>query len=62
MKIEQILYEIKQLSYSQGFYGRLYNHIMEIMREDTKAYNEIKKELEEQNFKTTLDMVLYFET
>lgn len=52
---EQILSAIKMLACSQGFYGRLYEAIME---DET---NEIIDTLVEQNFKDTLDMVLFIE-
>ena len=61
MKINDILDAICELACSQGFYGRLYEQLMEIKDNDTDTWNKIVSELEKQNFKTTLDMVLYFE-
>ena len=61
MKMDEILSTIEELSYHQGFYGRLLRDIIELKNNDEDGYNDLKKELENQNFKTTLDMVLYFE-
>ena len=57
MKFDAIMDAIKDLSYSQGFYGRLYRAIME-----SDNIDAIKEELEAQNFGDVVDMVLYFET
>ena len=62
MNMNMILYEIRQLSFSQGFYGRLYNTLIELQSNDPEKYEEIKEELEAQNFKDAVDMVLYFES
>ena len=61
MKIEQILNAIQQLSYSQGFYGRLYQSLMEVKENDPDRFDEIAEELESQHFKDVVDMVMYFE-
>lgn len=61
MKMDNILEAIWGLAHSQGFYGRLYEAIMELKEEDPEGYEEYKNTLEEQNFKDVLDMVLYFE-
>ena len=61
MRITDILEAITELSYSQGFYGRLLRQLLEIKENDKASWDEIVKELEAQNFKTSLDMVLYFE-
>lgn len=61
MKMDEILDAITELSYHQGFYGRLLRDILELKNTDKDGYNDLKKELEKQNFKTTLDMILYFE-
>lgn len=58
MKRNEILSEIKMLAASQGFYGRLYNTIMSL---DIEDFELVMSELEEQNFKTGLDLVLYLE-
>lgn len=61
MKMEKIMESIKQLSASQGFYGRLYNTIITAQKNDIETYNNIKNELEKQQFKDTLDLIFYFE-
>lgn len=58
MKRNEILEVIKSLAASQGFYGRLYNTIMSL---DIEDFELVMSELEEQNFKTSLDLVLYLE-
>lgn len=58
MNREQILDTILVLSRSQGFYSRLYRDIMDANEEDRECF---LSRLEEQNFKTALDLVLYFE-
>jgi hypothetical protein len=55
MSKEEILSFIEQMSYSQGFYGRLLRDIAE--DED----GEILKTLEKQNFKDLLDLVMFLE-
>lgn len=61
MKMNDILDAIKELSYSQGFYGRLYRDLKAIYENDVERFEAIKEELEAQNFKDVVDMVLYFE-
>ena len=61
MKRNDILNAIQELAYSQGFYGRLLRDIMELKRENEDSYEMLMQELEEQNFGSTLDMVLFFE-
>ena len=54
MNKEQILDVIKSLAKSQGFYGRLLEHINE-----EPTYLDF---LEKQNFKDAIDFVLYMES
>ena len=61
MKMNDIMNEIKILSHSQGFYGRLLRNIEELKENDKQGYSKLKKYLEGQNFKTSVDMVLFFE-
>ena len=61
MKIEQILDIILELSHSQGFYGRLYEDLMDIKDTDEIAWSSIVETLEAQNFKEPLDLILYLE-
>ena len=61
MNIEQILEVILELSYSQGFYGRLYENLMNIKDADEIAWSSIVETLEAQDFKEPLDLILYLE-
>lgn len=61
MNREDILNAITELSYSQGFYGRLLRDIMEIKHEDEDQYEDLMAELEAQNFSDAVDMILFFE-
>lgn len=58
MNRNEILRAIYDLSKSQGFYGRLYRTLIELNTED---YEQVMGNLEEQNFKDTLDLVLFME-
>ena len=58
MKREEIMETIKSLASSQGFYGRLYRKLMEL---DEEKYNEVMTELEGQNFKDGVDLIMYIE-
>lgn len=62
MTFEQIMDTIRNLAQSQGSYGRLLARITEMRLENPEGYEELKKELEEQNFKDAVDIVMYFET
>jgi hypothetical protein len=62
MKIGAILETIRGLAASQGFYGRLYRNLMEVKKEDPERWSLVCHELESQNFRDPVDMVLYFET
>lgn len=61
MKINEILEAILGLARSQGFYGRLYEELIAIKKYDKYQWAEVVEELEAQNFKDLLDLVLYFE-
>ncbi len=56
MNKEQILNTIKKLGRSQGFYSRLYNALINGEGDD------FLNELEKQNFKDSVDLVLYLES
>ena len=61
MKIKEIKETIKTLASSQGFYSRLLAS-METMEEMfPHDYTELVIELESQNFKNAVDVVMYFE-
>ena len=50
-----------QLSYSQGFYGRLLRDIGELKKYEPEHFKMFVEEIESQNFRTALDVVMYFE-
>ena len=52
---------IHNLSYSQGFYGRLLRDIEELKKYEPEHFEMFVEEIESQNFKTALDVVMYFE-
>ena len=58
MKREEIMETIKTLASSQGLYSRLYRDLMEL---DEEKYNEVMTELESQNFKDGVDLIMYIE-
>lgn len=59
MKREEIMETIKTLASSQGLYSRLYRVLMEL---DEEKYNEVMTELESQNFKDGIDLVMFIES
>lgn len=59
--MEDILAVIRELSYSQGFYGRLLRTIYELKENDEENYQRLCEELENQGFTEPLDIVFYFE-
>lgn len=62
MNVLQVLDVIRDLSHSQGFYSRLYETILELKQNDEVAFNEFAKAVEAQNFRDSVDVVLFFET
>ena len=57
MNREDILSAIRELSFSQGFYGRLYRGLTD-GSEEAEAFLD---QMVAQNFGSTLDMVLWLE-
>jgi hypothetical protein len=58
MGVKDLIELCKQLSKSQGFYGRLLRQLQEA---DDDTLNEINKTMLKHNFKDTLDIVLWVE-
>ena len=58
MKREEIMETIKTLASSQGLYSRLYRDLMAL---DEEKYDEVMTELESQNFKDGVDLIMYIE-
>lgn len=61
MGIDDVLSVIRDLSHSQGFYGRLLRDLMEIKASDKKAWRNVIKYFEGAKLKTPLDVVLFIE-
>lgn len=62
MKRKQILKTIADLARSQGFYGRLLMNLTNLQSNDPVKYEKAMSELEAQNFKDELELILYLET
>lgn len=58
MKRDGILETIKSLAQSQGMYGRLLSDLQNMPQE---LYNTVMADLEAQNFKDAVDLVMYIE-
>lgn len=58
MKTKEIIETIEKLSNGQGFYGRLLDSITSMSDYD---YDMAMQYLEEQDFKDTLDLIMFFE-
>ena len=57
MNKEEILKAIRGLAMSQGFYGRLYEKLIDGSSES----NELIEKMVEENFKDVVDMVMWLE-
>lgn len=58
----QVIDVIRDLSHSQGFYQRMYERIMYLQAREPESFETFKNEVEAQNFKDPVDVVLYFES
>lgn len=58
MNREEILSAIRILAMSQGCYGRLYN----VLSNGSEESEDYLLELENQNFKDIVDLILYIES
>ena len=61
MTRKQILDTIKDLSRSQGLYGRIYDAIQSLKEADPDQYDDFMNHLVNQNFTSPVDLVLFFE-
>lgn len=61
MKREEILRLFKSLSKSNGYYERLLADLNDLRINDEDSYESIMSDLENQNFQTPLDVVLFIE-
>ena len=58
MKRDEILETIRSLAQSQGSYGRLLSDLENMPKE---LYNTVMADLEAQNFKDIVDLIMYIE-
>ena len=61
MKMNEIMDTIASLAQSQGFYGRLLRSLRDCQKNDPTAYTCLANELEAQNFRDPVDLILYLE-
>ena len=61
LDFDDVMDIIIDLSYSQGFYGRLLRDITELRDEDENLFQNFVEEIESQNFTSPLDVIMYFE-
>ena len=61
LDFDDVIDIIYNLSYSQGFYGRLLRDIGELKKYEPEHFEMFVEEIESQNFRTALDVVMYFE-
>ena len=61
MKMDEIMSVLAMFARSQGFYGRLLRDIDELFWDEPEQYEKLVAELERQDFRTPLDVVMYFE-
>lgn len=61
MKMNEILDVIIEFSYSQGFWGRLYEDIMELKHYDPMGYDDLVEDWEGRNFSDALDFIMFVE-
>lgn len=61
MKEREILDTFERLSHSQGLYGRILRDLEETKKSDPEAYQETMELLEAQNFKDSVDLIMYIE-
>ena len=59
MKMDKILTLIQELAKSQGFYGRLYERLIELKENAPEAYEKVKKHWEDKNFRDPIDFIKY---
>lgn len=58
---DDVINVLIELSYSQGFYGRLLRDLFEIKEYEPERFNLIVMEIESREFTNALDVVMYFE-
>ena len=59
--VDRVIKLVKDLSYSQGFYGRLLERILYMKEYEQENFERFKEIIEEQEFKDPVEVVLFFE-
>lgn len=59
--VEEAIELVRQLSHSQGYYGRLLERILYVKEYGPETFEEFKMVVEEQYFKDPVDVALFFE-
>lgn len=62
LTMDDLMGIIKELSYSQGFYGRLYRDLIALRDEQPDDFLDVKEDWESQKFTDSLDFILYLES
>ena len=62
MNVLQVIDVIRDLAHSQGFYSRMYERILYLHENEPESFETFKNEVEAQNFKDPVDVVLFFES
>lgn len=57
----EIMETFASLARSQGTYTRMYNVLREMEADDPDCYNAVMSQLEEENFKDAVDLIMYVE-
>lgn len=58
---DDVLNVISELAYSQGFYGRLLESIYDLMEDDPYEFDIFVEQIEAEEFRSPVQVVLYFE-
>lgn len=61
LEFSDVINILSELSQSQGFYGRLLRDIYETMEYEPEYFDMFVEEIENANFRSPLDVVMYFE-
>ena len=62
MNAVQVIEVIHALSKSQGMYARMYSALVELRETNEEAFNAWCDHMEKQNFKDSVDVVIYLES
>ena len=61
LEFSDVINILSELSQNQGFYGRLLRDIYETMEYEPEYFDMFVEEIENANFRSPLDVVMYFE-